>query len=62
MEDEFHFILTCNEYDELRINMFNSIKYKVETFEYLENRKKFVHKVKYELETLMQIPSMGKKK
>ncbi len=33
MEDEFHFILICNEYNELRINLFNSINYKVETFE-----------------------------
>ncbi len=29
IEDEFHFNLICNEYNELRINLFNSIKYKV---------------------------------
>ncbi len=40
IEDECHFILICNEYNELRINLYNSIKYKVETFEYLDNRKK----------------------
>ncbi len=39
--DEFHFILICNEYNELRINLFNSIKYKEETFEYLDNREHF---------------------
>ncbi len=48
IEDEFHFILICNEYNELRINLFNSIKCKVQTFEYLDNRDKFVHIMKYE--------------
>ncbi len=58
VEDEFHFILICNEYDELRINLFNSIKYKLETFEYLDNREKFVHIMKYEWKLLLkQIPS-----
>ncbi len=52
VEDEFHFILICNEYNELRINLFNSIKYKVETFEYLDNREKFVHIMKYEWKLL----------
>ncbi len=27
IEDECHFILICNEYNELRINPFNSMKY-----------------------------------
>ncbi len=55
IKDEFHFILICNEYNELRINLFNSITYKVETFEYLDNREMW-------METLNQIPSkrMGK--
>ncbi len=35
IEDEFHFILIFNKYNELRTNMFNSVKYLVETFEYL---------------------------
>ncbi len=52
IEDEFHFILIYNEYNELRINQFNSIKYKVETFQYLDNREKFVHIMKYELKLL----------
>ncbi len=64
IEEELHFILICNEYNELRINLFNSIKYKVETFEYLVNRDKCVHIMKYEWQTLKQIPSkiMGKTK
>ncbi len=48
IEDELHFILICNEYNELRINLFNSIKYKVETFEYLDNREMLNHIIKYE--------------
>ncbi len=42
IEDKFHFILIYNEYNELRMNLFNSIKYKVETFEYLDNIEKGV--------------------
>ncbi len=52
IEDEFHFILICNEYNELRINLFNGIKYKVETFEYHDNREQFVHIMKYEWKLL----------
>ncbi len=52
IEDEFHFILICNEYDELRINLFNSIKYKVETSAYLDSRERFVHIMKYEWKLL----------
>ncbi len=48
IEDEFHFILICNEYNELRMNLFNSIKYKVETFEYFDNIENFFHIMKYE--------------
>ncbi len=48
IEYEFHLILICDEYNELRIKLFNSIKYKVETFEYLDNREIFVHIMKYE--------------
>ncbi len=48
IEDEFHFLI-CNEYNELRIYLFNNIKYnKVETFEYLNNRETFLHIMKYE--------------
>ncbi len=32
--------------------MFNSIKYKIETFEYLDNREKFVHIMKDEWKVL----------
>ncbi len=35
MEDEFQFILICDEYNELRINLLNSIKYKEETLNIL---------------------------
>ncbi len=52
IEDEFHFILICNEYNELRIKLFNSIKYKVETFEYLDNSEMFVDNMKYEWKCL----------
>ncbi len=51
-EDECHFILICNQYNELRINLFNSVKYKVETFEYLDNREMFFHIMKYEWKLL----------
>ncbi len=54
MEDEFHFILICNEFNEPRINLFNSIKYKEETFEYLDNKEKFVHIMKYEWKLLIR--------
>ncbi len=62
IEDKFHFILICIELNELKINLFNSIKYKVETFEYLDNREMFVHIMKYEWKLFKQIPSksMGK--
>ncbi len=49
---QFHIILICNAYCELRINLFNSIKYKVEAFEYLNNREMFVHIIKYEWKIL----------
>ncbi len=52
IEDEFHFILFCNQYNEMRINLFNSIKCKVETFEYLDNREEFVHIMKYDWKCL----------
>ncbi len=52
IEDEFHFILICNEYNELKINLFNDIKYIVDTFEYLDNRERFVHIMKYEWKLL----------
>ncbi len=50
--DEFHFILICYEYNKLRNNLFNSIKYKVETSEYFDNREIFVHIMKYEWKLL----------
>ena len=52
IEDEFHFISVCNEYKELRIDLYNSIKYKVETFEHFNNREKFVHIMKHEWKLL----------
>ncbi len=52
IEDEFHFILICNEYNEPRINQFNNIKYQVETVKYLNNREHFVHIMKYEWKLL----------
>ncbi len=35
-----------------RINLFNSIKYKVKSFEYFDNREQFVHIMKYKWKLL----------
>ncbi len=48
IEDEFHFILIWNEYNELRMNLFNSIKHKVETLQYLHNRENKFQTMGYE--------------
>ncbi len=41
-----------DEFNGLRINLFNSIKIKVETFEYRDNRETFVDIMKYEWKLL----------
>ncbi len=52
IEDEFHFIISCNAYIEIRQVMYNCITSKIEEFIDFTDRIFFIHIMKYEWKSL----------
>ncbi len=52
VEDEFHFVMSCNAYIEIQQVMYNCITSQIEEFIHFSNRETFIHIVKYEWKSL----------
>ncbi len=52
VEDEFHFVMSCNAYIEIQQVMYNFITYKIEEFILFNDREKIIHIMIYEWKSL----------